>query len=125
MHLRQHFFLYALLLLIILGACGSYYRFMVVHQYTVEYEADCDPATHSCFTGCDDDACTSTYYYARMQKRESDIYNECGPDITDCDDAQSCLSGDANCSLTYCDASAGDECIGPDASLSESEDEQE
>ena len=121
MHFRRHFLLYSVLILLVLGACTSYYRFMVVHQYVVEYEADCDPATNSCFTGCDDDACTSTYYYALIQKRETDVHAECGPDITDCDAAQSCLPDDVGCTLTYCDANNGDECIGPGVMVSDDE----
>ncbi len=121
MDFRRHFLLYAVLLLIVLAAGYSYYRFMVADDYVVEYEVDCDPATQACFTGCDDDECTSTYAYALMQKRAPDIERECGVDITDCEAAQSCLEGDTGCSVSYCDPESDGECIGPNAAVSEDE----
>jgi hypothetical protein len=104
MHFRQHFFLYILVPLVVLMAIASYYRFMVAHDYVVEYEGDCDPVTQNCFVGCDDDECTEEYYYSRVQKYAADVNRECGPDITDCESAMICLPDERSCSITYCNA---------------------
>jgi hypothetical protein len=114
MKFREHAFLYVLVLLILIGAGYSYFRFMVEHDYVVGYEGACDPAAQNCFVGCNNDdedvsTCTDTYDYAKMQKYAVDLYAECGPDITDCADANVCLPQDRKCSVTYCDASDTDD----------------
>lgn len=116
MEFQKHVFLYLLIPLVLISAGYSYYRFMVAHDYVVGYQGTCDPATRKCFVGCNNDnqdisSCTDTYYYAKMQKYAVDLYAECGPDITDCADASTCLAQDRKCSVTYCDpANADDTC---------------
>jgi hypothetical protein len=109
MKLREHAFLYILLLLIVASAGYSALRFMVAHDYTVAYEGECDPAAQNCFVGCnteDEDvsSCTDTYDYAKVEKYAVYLYAECGPDITDCEAANACVPEDyGRCSITYCD----------------------
>lgn len=103
MHLRNHILLYILLPLVVISATVSYYHFILANEYVVEYEAECDPATESCFEGCEDDTCESTYPYKIMEKRASSILSTCGSDITDCPEANGCLDSDLECSVEYCD----------------------
>lgn len=100
---REQIPLYLLLLFIVLSVGYSYFRFIVRNDYVVGYEGSCDPVTQSCFIGCNDDACVDSYYYAKIQKYAVDLYKECGEDITDCTAANTCLTGDRACTITYCD----------------------
>jgi len=102
-HFRDHFFSYLLVLLVIVVATISYYRFMVKQDYLIGYEGKCDPALKSCFVGCNDDSCTDEYYYSKVQKYAPDLFKECGADITDCTKASVCLPIDQKCSIVYCD----------------------
>jgi hypothetical protein len=84
---------------------------MILKDYIVAYEGECDPQVHSCYAGCEDDACTQEYFYDVVEKRATDIYAQCGSDITDCEAANACLSEERGCSITYCDPAAdGDSC---------------
>ncbi|MFZ2072788.1 MAG: hypothetical protein WAV10_03895 [Minisyncoccia bacterium] len=84
---------------------------MVNHNYIVGYEGACDPITEECFVGCEDDACTTEYYYSKMQKYAPDLLKECGKDITDCEAANICFLEDHDCSLIYCNIEVdGDAC---------------
>jgi len=81
---------------------------MVKHDYIVGYQGSCDPATGKCFKSCEDDACTKIDYYSEMQKYEPDLFRECGKDITNCEAANTCLTGDRKCSVTYCNKKTSD-----------------
>lgn len=99
----EHFFQITIILFVALFIGASYVRFMVNHDYTVAYEGECDPYTQICFVGCEDDECTTEYYYSQMQKYAPNLYEQCGPDITDCEDAYACLPEDGeHCSITFC-----------------------
>jgi hypothetical protein len=109
-------FQYILIVLVVILIAVSYYRFMVAHDYMVAYEGSCDPQTSKCFVGCDDDACTSKHYFAKIQKYAPNLYAQCGADITDCEEANRCLPhGDQRCSVTFCDSAIdGSTCETPD-----------
>ncbi|HAS80437.1 MAG: hypothetical protein UR25_C0005G0065 [Candidatus Nomurabacteria bacterium GW2011_GWE1_32_28] len=100
---REHIFSLILTPLIIIICVISYFRFMVYRDYIVEYEGVCDPLVDKCFIGCEDDACTTEYYYTLIQKYAHDLYKECGNDVTDCEEANICLPDDRECSIVYCD----------------------
>ncbi len=112
MHIRDHFLSLAIILLIATAAVNAYIRFFVEHDYVVAYEGACEPETEDCFVGCEDDACTSVYYYTKVRKYAADLFAECGPDITECEEANRCIpSRDSYCSIAYCDpAENGEEC---------------
>jgi len=74
---------------------------MVVGDYTVTYEIDCDPNTTSCFVGCEDEDCTENYYYSYMTRQAKVVENLCGEDITDCEAALSCQTGE-ECYVELC-----------------------
>lgn len=113
MNFSKHPLLYTLFPLCVLAIGFSFFRFMVAGNYMVSYEGECDPATHSCFTGCEDEGCTTVYYYSQVEKSASDVLAQCGPDITDCVEASVCLPSGMDCSVTYCSAesvSEGEAC---------------
>lgn len=90
--------------LVILVAIISYVRFVVAQDYFVTYEGECDPYTQSCYIGCEDDECISEYYYSIIEKYVPDLYEQCGPDITNCAEANVCLPSDGDdCRITFCD----------------------
>ncbi|RJQ35257.1 hypothetical protein C4568_01400 [Candidatus Parcubacteria bacterium] len=104
MKFREYFFEYSLVALILLVVVVGYARFMVARDYVVAYEAECDAATSSCFIGCEDDECLSTYYYALIEKPAADVYAQCGKYIADCESINHCLpTNDTNCVKFYCD----------------------
>lgn len=112
---NDNILLYILIALLVLCTGYAYYRFMIVHDYIVAYEGKCEPSLHSCFAGCDNDGCADVAYpYTKMQKNETNLYAECGKDITNCDAANTCLpQGDKRCSIIYCDPNAGETCTTP------------
>lgn len=110
MQLKNHLLIVVLVPVIVLVGAFSYYRFIVQHDYMVTYEGICDPTTDSCYVGCEDDACESTYPYMTVEKYAADLYAQCGPDITDCEAASQCVEGEQSCTITFCDASV-DECM--------------
>ncbi len=107
-YFRKHFFYLTILLVIVFVGTVSFYRFIIKHDYVVGYQGSCDPVSGKCFKSCEDDACTKIDYYSEMQKYEPDLFRECGKDITNCAAANTCLSGDRNCSVTYCDKNTSD-----------------
>lgn len=99
--------------LLILLVAGSFYRFVVLRDYMVTYEIDCDPTTDSCYEYCEDEACAEPYYYAYMEKYAAAVHKQCGLDIIDCESASMCLPEDGDmCTITYCDAET-EECDEP------------
>lgn len=102
-HFRNSIFFYIIVLSIISIGVVSYYRFIVNNDYIVSYEGSCDPVTENCFKGCEDETCTEEYYYTNVQKYAADLYAQCGGDITECEAAAMCFSGDRNCTVEYCD----------------------
>lgn len=103
MPLLKNFFFYTVLALLILLACASYYRFIVIDDYLVSYEAACATETESCFIGCDDDACSSEYYYSLIERPASEVFALCGENVLECEAANFCEGGSGTCTVTYCD----------------------
>lgn len=94
--------------LCILFVGASYVRFMVLEDYLVSYEVDCNPVTQSCFIGCDDEECTATYPFYIVEKKASELEKQCGVDISNCENARACIPEDSACSVTTCDSSNED-----------------
>ena len=104
MWLRQHFFSLSLVLLLVLTIGASYVRFMVLKDYTVAFEGECDPYYETCFIGCEDDDCTKEYFYSKVERGAQNLEAQCGTDITDCVAAHKCLPQEnGNCEIAYCD----------------------
>lgn len=107
---RENIFFYILIIIITVIGTISYYRFMVNEDYLIRYEGVCDPTIHTCFVGCEDDECTTEYYYSDVVKYAPDLYAECGKNITDCEIANICLPKDKTCTITYCDTKTDNTC---------------
>ena len=103
MHFKKHFMWYVFLPLLILAAASSYYRFMIQTDYMVSYEGPCDESTQNCYADCDDEECTSEYYFSTITRHANDIYALCGNDVLDCEAAESCPPEESTCSITFCD----------------------
>ena len=110
MHFKKYFLLYTIIPLLALSLASSYYRFLVAEDYLVEYEVECNPEKSSCYIGCEDDACLISYHYSIATKKAANLLSQCGPDITNCQSAQECLTTeDEYCSIRYCDPVVGGE----------------
>ncbi len=113
-HIFNHAFFYILAVLFVVVSIVSYHRFVIKNDYIVEYEGSCDPSLEKCFIGCEDDACAKEYYFTEVRKYAPDLFNECGKDITECEDANRCLSNDRDCVISHCSVEIdGDKCKVP------------
>jgi hypothetical protein len=105
MHLKKYFLTYTLVPLFIISIIASVYRFMILNDYLVTYEIDCDPASTSCFVGCENEECSEEYYYQLVTREASKIESLCGVDITNCESANYCQTNEPHCVVEQCDAS--------------------
>jgi len=103
MNFKKHILLIFLVLLVILTFSSSYYRFVVTGDYLVSYEGTCDPEISTCYVGCEDDECTTEYYFTVIQREHNSIYNLCGENILECEAANFCQEAETNCSVSFCD----------------------
>lgn len=95
--------------LIILSVAASYYRFMVLHDYLVQAEVDCDPSAESCFVWeCDpvNDECTGdpeedTWYY-KIAYRNAKNIPSCDPLSEACEQFTCPMGGEAECTEVLC-----------------------
>lgn len=123
MELSRHVLSLVLIPLCVVAAGFSFYRFVIGEDYIVQYEGVCDPEVESCFTACEDDACSSVYHFSSVQKYAAEVHASCGADITDCEAASMCLPTDTFCEIEYCSAETG-ECQGPGVSSNEQTEEE-
>lgn len=123
---HSHFLSNSIGLLILIVAFLSFNRFVTNRDYIVGYEGVCDPSAKICFVGCDSEECLQKNYYVKMQKYAMSLYQECGEDITNCEEANQCLPGEDKCVSAYCDPDIdGDSCSKlPEEIISTSSDEQ-
>lgn len=104
MFLKQHFLKLTIIPLIILAIAASFYRFMILKDYDISYEIECDPYSENCYVFCEeeDTDCTDPYYYNYVTRHASDIFPLCGNDVTDCEAANYCTEGESLCYVDYC-----------------------
>lgn len=96
-------------ILVILSVSASYYRFMVLHDYLVQTEIDCDPSYESCFVWeCDteEEECTGnpdedTWYYKIAYRNEKNIPN-CSEEDEECDHFTCPEEGEEGCREVLC-----------------------
>jgi hypothetical protein len=113
MDTKSRILLVLLLSLIVLSVSASYYRFVVLQDYIVISEIDCDPSLESCFVWiCDpevdgEDECTGdpaddTWYY-KMAFRNAMFISDCDPDEDEnCLPFECPISGEENCGQILC-----------------------
>ncbi len=109
--------LFIVFALLIAGSVAvSYYKFMVVRDYIIQAEAECDPYTEACFVYvCDPEAgeeCTGdpvedTSYYKLIHRNAKNI-PLCDPNDEDCE-ALTCPEGEEECTITLCDDATAEE----------------
>lgn len=99
------------MILTILAVAACYYRFMVVHDYILYDEIECDPYTDSCFIYCEDDECTEPFYYAQMERPAINLMELCGGYDEDCDAVYACTDAEVDCTVTFCDPDIDGECV--------------
>jgi hypothetical protein len=109
-HFNKHWFLYAVLVLLILAAAASFYRFSVINDYIIYDEFECDPTTDSCFLYCEDEACSEPWYYVKVERYANDLLQLCQGNIIDCEAAYECQPGETRCQVTYCEPTADEDC---------------
>lgn len=110
-HLKDNFLKYTLTPLFILMVAASYYRFIVLHDHLVSYEAFCDPTEASCYVLCEDEAiediaecpAEQVFTYAVIERYAADLMSLCGDTVTDCEAADYCAEGEVDCVVYYCD----------------------
>jgi hypothetical protein len=120
--IKKNILYFTILPLFVLFVAASYFRFVVQHSYLVSYEGDCDPYTQSCFVFCEDDECSDPFYFSIIERNAAEVYEKCGPDITDCDFAYECQPEAIDCSISFCDPSLdGENCefLGQDSQSQE------
>ena len=101
-HLKRHYFFYVVSILLTISVCASYYRFLVIYDYQVRYEGECDPSSESCFVYCEDEVCTEPFYYTWITAPATLIQQQCGNDLMSCDIAFDCIET-GECGVEYCD----------------------
>jgi hypothetical protein len=100
-------------LLIVLSVSASYYRYMVLHDYLVQAEVDCDPTYESCFVWeCDpeEEECTGdpeedTWYY-KFAYRNAKNVPSCEQTSETCDLFTCPEGGEEECREVLCSADA-------------------
>ena len=102
--LQEKILLGALLTLLALTVSASYYRYIVTLDFLVTYEIDCNPTEESCFVGCEDDECTTEYYFSEIEREAQWLQMMCGENITDCAIMNTCTESENHCVLTTCNA---------------------
>lgn len=102
MFFKRYFLTLTLVPLLLITATATYYRFVVLKNYDITYEVECDPYMENCFASCEERACEDPFYYKYITKHASDLSQLCGEDITDCPAAATCKEGQISCKVTYC-----------------------
>jgi hypothetical protein len=87
---------------------------MVVHDYTIYDEFECDPTEQHCFVYCEDETttCEDAWYYTEVERYAADLIRYCNGDTSDCDAAYACEPDETKCEVTQCDPSVHlDQCV--------------
>ena len=95
--------------LIILSVSASYYRFVVLHDYVIQTEVDCDPTYESCFVWecdsemneCEGNPDENTWYYKIAYRNAKNIPN-CNAGDGECNQFKCPEEGEAECREVLC-----------------------
>lgn len=111
MNFKKYVLFYTLIPLTLLLVAASYYRFIVTKDYTVSYEAECDPFSSSCYIYCEDEECLEPFYYSQITRNASELFELCGDDITECEEANSCEVNNSACINNFCSEETESGCV--------------
>lgn len=128
MEIKRHFseVFYVFLALIIVGATfAAYERFVVLHDYVIETEIECDPSVDACFVAicdpeeeeCAGDPEEDTSFY-KLISRNVSAFPDCSSSAESaCQQPDVCGEDEKECVATLCDTeNASDretECTNP------------
>ena len=97
--------------LIVLSVSASFYKFMVLQDYLVEAQVDCDPSVESCFVWeCDATAeeCTGNpeedIWYFKLAFRNAKNIPLCEPLSDTCQQFECPAEGEVQCTEILCNA---------------------
>lgn len=114
MDTKSKILFWTLLVLVVLSVSASYYKFVVLQDYLVEAEVDCDPSLESCFIWvCDpeidgEEYCTGnpeedTWYYKFAYRNAMNVIN-CDIEDEECLPFACPEEGEDQCEEVFCDA---------------------
>jgi hypothetical protein len=120
-------------LAIILSIAASFYRFVVIRDYIIEAQIDCDPVAEACFVWkCDPESeeegvmCAGNpeedmWYYKVIRKNAANI-PVCDSYSEECEPI-SCMEGEAECEYVLCEENNEDgvACSNPENFVGEAE----
>ena len=103
-----HALILAVVLTSLVSASVAFYKFYVVRDYLIFANVSCDSTLYSCFVGDDD---STPKYYEKISRKANTVpicdgwLDQC-PELT-------CVQGDSNCAVEYCQSDTEDTCYGP------------
>ena len=100
--IRKNFFTIAIIALMVVTVSACLTRFLILKDYDVTYEVECDPYTEQCYVSCEDDVCEEVRYYKYITTHATELFDLCGPDISECESASVCIDGQIDCEVTLC-----------------------
>jgi hypothetical protein len=113
MDIKSKILLGILGVVIVLSVSTSYYRFLVLHDYVIETEIDCDPTYESCFTWeCDSESeeCTGNpeedIWYYKLAYRNAKNIPACDLNDETCNQFACPEGGEADCVEILCSQEA-------------------
>jgi hypothetical protein len=107
-------FLMIFSLLIAGSVFATYYRMVILKNYTIEAQVDCDPAEQACFiwecdpgSDVDGEKCTGDIekdiWYYNLAKRKATHIPLCNPATDETCTPMACNLGEKNCEEIFCD----------------------
>jgi hypothetical protein len=93
---------------ILLTVLAAFTRFVIIRDFIIKAEADCDPLNEACFVyhcdpeleECSEDPADDTYYF-KVLRRNARYLPDCDPADENCP-ALICPAGEKDCSFVYC-----------------------
>ena len=120
---KSKFFLALFFVLIAIMVGVTYYKIMVLRDYQIATEVECDPATEKCFIyvcdpaeddTCSEDPAEQISYYKIVHKNASNIA-QCEPAKEECEEPK-CEPGEVECEEILCNEAElkeGEACSDP------------
>jgi hypothetical protein len=128
MNKKTKIFFLIFVLLIIGSVSFTFYKIIILKDYVVEAQIDCDPESEACFiwecdpsSGDEWEACTgdmeADIWYYKIARRNASRISDCDPEMDEECDQWTCEIGEADCEETLCsqeDEEVGEACNDPE-----------
>ena len=108
---KNSILLYSLLFIFLISLGFGYYRVYISKDFLIQVHTPCDTKMNSCFVeSCQDGLinCKEGSFYEEITKKASNIFRQCGDEISDC--KITCEPGEIDCSVNFCEPSADNTC---------------